>query len=63
MEVGLCWHQKGTYDLMDHLIIDLQAIVALASMPCNQGTFELHMGDEKIFNYFINECLGFTLYK
>ena len=28
----------------------------------NLDACELHLGDEKVFNDFINECLGFTLY-
>ena len=35
--IGLRWHQKGTnnkwnYDLTDQLLVDLQTIIALASM-------------------------------
>ena len=35
MEIDLCWYQKGTnnkwtYDLMDHLMVDLETIIAIA---------------------------------
>ena len=37
MEIGLCWYQKGTKnkwtcDIMDHLMVDLETVIALASM-------------------------------
>ena len=37
MEINLCWHQKRTNnkwtdDLTDHLMVDLEVIIALASM-------------------------------
>ena len=54
MEIGLCWYQKGannvwTYDLIDHLMIDLETIIALASMTYVVGldVYKLHLGDEK----------------
>ena len=36
MEIGLCWYQKGTnnkwtYDLMDHLVVDLYTLIVVAS--------------------------------
>jgi hypothetical protein len=40
-------------------------MIALASMTyiINLDAYELHVGDEKVFNNFINECSkGFTLY-
>ena len=41
-----------------HLMVDLETIIALASMQYNVdlGACELHMGDKKIFNDFLNEC-------
>ena len=69
MKIGLSWFQKGTnnkwtYNLMDHLMADLEAITAIASMTyfVDLDANELHLGDEKVFNSFINECHGFTLY-
>ena len=40
----------------------MQTIIALACMTyiINLDAYELHPGDEKIFNNFINECLGST---
>ena len=37
MEIGLCWHQKGTnnkltYKFTGYLMIDLETIIALAFM-------------------------------
>jgi hypothetical protein len=37
MKIGLCWYffknqHEWTYDLMDHLIVNLEIIIALASM-------------------------------
>ena len=39
VKIGLCWYQKGannkwTYDLTDHLMLDLEIIIALATMTC-----------------------------
>ena len=51
-------NNKWTYDLTDHLIVDLETIIALAFMTyiINLNAYELHPEDEKIFNVFINEC-------
>ena len=69
MEIGLCCCQKGTnnkrtYDLTDHLMVDLEIIIALASMTyfVDLDVYELHPRDEKIFNDFIKERWGSTLY-
>ena len=69
MEIGLCWCQKGTnnewtYNFMEHLIIDLETIVALASVTyiVDLDAHELHPGDKKVFKIFINECYGSMLY-
>ena len=63
MEIGLCWYQKGIndkwpYDYMDHLMLDSKTIFAIASMThvINLNAYELHLGDEKVFNNFIDEC-------
>ena len=37
MEIGLCWYQNKngsmwTYDLTDHLMVELETIIALATM-------------------------------
>jgi hypothetical protein len=60
MEIGSCWYlketnNKWTYNLTNHLMVDLETIVALASMTyiVDLDAYELHQGDEKIFNYFI----------
>ena len=62
MEIGLCWYQKGTtkkgtYDLTDHLMVDVETLTALASMTyiIDLDANELHMGDEKVFNDIIND--------
>ena len=68
MEIGLCWYKnrtnkRWTYELSDYLMIDLETIIALASMThmVDLDAYKLHPGDEKV-NNFINECIGFTLY-
>ena len=69
MEIGLSWFQKGTnnkwtYNLMDHLMADLETKIAITFMTyiVDLDANELHPGDKKGFNNFINECQGFTLY-
>jgi hypothetical protein len=55
MDIDLCWYQKETknkwtYDLTDHLKVDLETIyIALASMTyiVDLDAYELHPGDEK----------------
>lgn len=42
LEMGLCWYQysnesKWTYVLIDHIKVNLDAIIALASMTCVFG--------------------------
>ena len=37
MEIGVCWYKEGTnnkwtYDVMNHLMIDLETIIVLAFM-------------------------------
>ena len=63
MEIGLCWYQKGTYNkwtynLTNHLMVDIKPIIILASMTyiVDLNAYELHPGDEKVLNDFINEC-------
>jgi hypothetical protein len=63
MEIDLYWHQKRTNnkwsdDLPHHLMVDLEVIIALASMRyiVNLDAHELHPGDEKVFNNFLIEC-------
>ena len=43
---------------MEHLTVDLETIMALSFMTCilDLDAYELHMGDEKVFINFINEC-------
>ena len=49
---------------MDHLMVDLETIIALASMTyvIDLDAYELHLGDEQVFIDFINERHGFTFY-
>ena len=53
--------KKGTnkwiYDLTDHLMVDLETTIALASMTyiIDSDVNELHPGDEKVFNDIIND--------
>ena len=37
---------------------DLETVIALASMTyiIELNAYELHLGDEKVFNNFMNEC-------
>ena len=54
-----------TYNLTDHLMIDLEKIITLAFMTyiVDLDAYELHPGDEKgLPTTFINECQGFILY-
>jgi hypothetical protein len=62
MEIGSCWYKKETdnkwtYNLTDHLMLDFETIIALASMIyiTNSDAYELHPEDGKVFNDFINE--------
>ena len=63
MEVGLCWPKKATndkwtYDLTDHLMVDLETIIVLASTTyiIDLDDNKLDAEGEKTFNNFINEC-------
>ena len=63
MEIGLCWYQKRTNnkwtcDYMNHLMLDLKIIIAISSMThiIDLNAYELHLGDEKVSNEFVNEC-------
>ena len=54
MEIALCWYQKGTKNkwtcyLINHLMIDLETIIALTAMPytVDLDSYELHPRDEK----------------
>lgn len=51
-------YNKWPYDPMDDLIIDLETIIALASMAniVDLDTYESYPGDEKICSNFDNEC-------
>jgi phage pi2 protein 07 len=53
-EIGLCWYPKETnakwtYNLMNHLMIDLETRIALASMTyvVDLNAYELHPGMKK----------------
>jgi hypothetical protein len=63
MEISLCWYEKGTNNkwtsgLTVHLMEDLETIIALASTTyiVDSDAYELHPGNETIFNNLINEC-------
>lgn len=63
-DLGLCGCQmrngmKWIYDYMDHMMLNVDAIISLASMMyiLSLGYYELHLLDEKSFNNFlIAEC-------
>ena len=68
-KIDFRWYKKGTnnkwtYDMMDHLMVGLETINALAFWTYVIGldAYELHPWDEEVFNNFINVCQGFTLY-
>ena len=63
MEIDSYWYQKGTnnkctYDLTDHLMVDLQTIITLASITyiVDLDTYELYLGDEKVLIDFTYKC-------
>ena len=69
VETCLCWFQKKAdnnwkYDLTDHLMVDLETIIALATMTYigESNVYELHPGDEKVFNDFADENYDSLLY-
>ena len=43
---------------MDHLMVGLETIIALASLTyiVDLDAYELHVGNEKVFNDFINNA-------
>lgn len=62
MEIDLLFYIKNSnnkwiYDLMDHLMFNLETINALASMACNVdlNAYKLHPRDEYVFNDFVDE--------
>ena len=62
MEIRLCWYQNKngsmwTYDLTNHLMVELETIIALATMTyiVETNLYELHPMDEQVFNDFIND--------
>ena len=62
MKISLCWYKKGTnnkwtYGLTNQLMIDLKTIIELAFMTyvVDLDAYELHLGDEKLFDDFFNE--------
>jgi hypothetical protein len=48
MSAGLKWN----YDLTDHIMVELDTIIALANLTYDveTDTYELHPSDEKVFN-------------
>ena len=66
MEIGLWWYKKGankkwTYDLTDHLLVNLETIITLASMGYVVDAYELLLRVEQDSSDFINEMLGFSI--
>ena len=62
MEIGYCWYQKSngsvwTHDLTNHIIGDLETIIALATLTfvVYKNLYELHPTDEQVFNDLIND--------
>jgi hypothetical protein len=62
VEVGLCWYQKSaglkwSYDLTDHIMVELDTVIALANLTYDveTDTYELHPSDEKVFNDFVTK--------
>ena len=62
MKIWLYWSQNKngsmwTYDLIDPLMIKLDAIIALTKMTyiIDTNVYELHLVDEQVFNNFIND--------
>ena len=62
MQIGLCWYQKDheslwTYDLTDHIMVDLETIIALATITfiVESNLYEVHPMDAKVFNDYIND--------
>ena len=51
-------NDKWTYDLTDHLMVDLETIIVLASTTyiIDLDDNKLDAEGEKTFNNFINEC-------
>ena len=47
--------QMWTYDLINHLMVELETIIALAIMTCSLETnlYELHPMNERVFTDFI----------
>ena len=46
-----------TYDLTNHLMVELETIIALATMTyiVKTNLYESHPMDEQVFNDFIND--------
>jgi hypothetical protein len=62
VEVGLCWYQKfaglkWSYDLTDHIMVELDTVIALANLTydAETDTYKLHPSDDKVFNDFITK--------
>ena len=62
MDIGSYGYLKGTnnkctYKLTDHLMVNIETIIALASMAYIVD-LDATSGDEQVFNIFIYECCG-----
>ena len=44
-----------TYNLTDHLMVELESIIALARMIVVTTLYKLHPMDEQVFNDIIND--------
>ena len=46
-----------TYEMMDHLMVESETIIALITMTYTKETnlHELHPMDEQVLNHFIND--------
>ena len=56
MEIGLCWYQNNnesiwTYDLTDHVMVELEIIIALATM-----TYIVKTNSYGLYQW-LNKCL------
>ena len=58
MRMGQMW----TYDLANHLVVELETIIASAIMIYIVPTslYELHPMDERVFNDFINDFINMS---
>jgi hypothetical protein len=48
---------KWSYDLTDHIMVELDTVIALSNLPydAETDTYELYPSDENVFNGFITK--------